>query len=132
VDKVNVSRLALIKALEKNRERHKATYEKAKVGFKKKLIEVFSRALVVAKTGKYPTKLHLPIPAAHLEEYDRALGMLKMHTDDTITLTAQEYDCYIRDEWDWKAAWSASNSAYGGGGGGGGSLRKILKKKVRK
>lgn len=112
MEQVTVARVTLLRAIERNRVKHKAAYDKAIPAYRRKLIEAHERALVKAKRGDAPGPILLRKPEQHLDEYDRVIGMLKMHTEDTITLTAGEYDSYIRDKWDWSAAFFANTTSY--------------------
>jgi hypothetical protein len=54
----------------------------------------------------------LAAPQSHLEEYDRALAMLQMSVDVTITLQEHEFQQLVMDEWGWKRDFIRSTSAY--------------------
>lgn len=126
MEKVTVQRAKLIGIIERNRVRHEDIYEKAMAGYKKKriaatrkVIGMYQRDLKTMIAGKLPPStrahtgpLHLNVPRKFTDEYVRALGMLRMHTEDTITLTAAEFDQFVRDQWGWSKDFVASNSIY--------------------
>lgn len=53
-------------------------------------------------------------PPCHLESYDQALEMIRMHTEDTIELEAEDFSRLVLDNWDWKGSFMGSYSALTG------------------
>lgn len=109
---------ALIEALKKNRKGHDALFQKALAGWKKAVAKA-SQAVLDAKDS--PDEIlkrlrdlnsHGRCPMDQTKEYDTAISMLDMTTDEQIELTQHQYQCYVEDDWDWKDEWMGSNSAY--------------------
>lgn len=114
METVNVKRGELIKVITRNRDRHVTQFEDAKVSYGKKLIDLLKRALAKARSGKKVVlPIHLPQPVSYEKDYDRALGMLKMSSDTSVSLSEENYRKYVEDEWDWKAHFLANTVAYG-------------------
>ena len=124
MQEVNVKRTDLIAKIQENRDRHANTFKAAQDGYletvrhafdgwDKKLnhgpnapIETAIKAVAQVSTFHAPT--------SHLEEYDRALAMLDMSVDETITLQVNEFQQLVMDEWGWKREFIRSTSAYQG------------------
>lgn len=126
----------LIAILEKNRTTHIEEYKAACVGYRVQLIEQAEKAeLEVAKFAeqlratpenaspkamlgvKIPhVGLSLTPPQNHEKDYDRAIAMLKMHSDDTILIDWTTYAQYVDDDWEWAAQTKMLNSGYANSG----------------
>jgi hypothetical protein len=104
MDTIKVSRAKLIDKLISNRSRHVKTYEAARVGFKRKLIERLKVMLSKAKAGKFNDALHtnLSVPVSHEKEYTRRIDMLRMSVEREVEITESEYVMYVEDKWTWE------------------------------
>ena len=111
--RVRVNKLELLGKLEENRTRHAEIAQKANVGFREQAILGFERMLADAKAGKR-IRLSLAIspPEDYTKDYDRAIGMLRMSTDETVELTSRQYDQFVRDDWEWKSSFETTNASY--------------------
>lgn len=100
--------------LRTNRKKHKKAFEIAYDGFRNQVIDTLKINLKEArrKRGKVITKIDLVPPLNHTEDYDIALGMLELHAEDTVSITAEEYRNFILDDWDWSSSFSSSSSSY--------------------
>lgn len=56
--------------------------------------------------------VHLPIPVSHVKAYDQIIAMLDMCVDEQITIRADEFACYVMDDWDWKAEFENVTKTY--------------------
>jgi hypothetical protein len=119
MESVNVARPALILKIEGNRAKHIRQYEKAVIGWRQKLYLALKRAVAQVRAGKEPKIPHLPKPERYVDEYDRVLGMLKMSKDTTVSLSARDFDCFVRDKWEWSDAFANSTIGYARGAAGG-------------
>lgn len=110
---VTVKRGQLLSILKENREKHREIFLKAIDGYRKHAIEHLSSMLQDAKDGKRIRRsLELPVPMDQTPEYDRVIGMLNMSIDDQITLSSNEFACYVQDDWSWKEQFTHSNTRY--------------------
>ncbi len=50
-------------------------------------------------------------PTEYLEDYDRAINKLEFSVADKVSLSAQDFDAYVRNNWSWRKSFIASNSA---------------------
>lgn len=116
---IEVNKKSLLSVIEKNRAIHIKEYAEAKEGYRnivtKKLRDALNEAL--KPNGELITSLTLtaPAPQNHVNDYDRVIGMLKMHTGKTILLDEHEYDNFVQDNWSWTHISKLSNSAYTAG-----------------
>ena len=55
---------------------------------------------------------YLTYPENHLDDYDRVIGMLEFSVADKVELTAQDFNAYVRNKWEWHNSFSSSNQAY--------------------
>jgi hypothetical protein len=123
MEPITVPRQKLIATISGNRERHIRAHDKAVKGWRSKQIETVQRASVKAmrnaRAGRQVSLVvSLPKPSSYVKQYDRVLGMLRMDTSPTIKLTAQDYDRFVKDEWEWSNEFANSTIGY-------------IKKKVR-
>lgn len=113
---VKVGRVNLLGRIQKNRQTHKEQYENAVEEYKQAVIVELEEWLEKAKAGKDVRRMTvLDKPEDHTEEYDRVIDMLEMSVDEEITLDANSFNQYVRDEWHWKERFGSSirsTSAY--------------------
>lgn len=112
---IEVAVPTLVKTLEANRTKHLKDYEKAKRGWKKLLAKDLTALQADLESDKSipSTRLYLkPKPEHFLGEYDEAIEMLKYSNNVTTQLDQQQFRAYVKDEWDWKNSWTASNTTY--------------------
>ena len=112
---VRIGKNELVNKLRENREKHHEHVKKAEKGYLKAVKEDLEQLLQIVNDGKIPNfrslyKLQQPINK--IEEYDIALQMLDMSTDDIIELTQDDFKKYVLDKWDWTADLIASNTKY--------------------
>lgn len=116
---VQVKKAAVLERLHTNRDAHRAAFERALEGYHEKVIANLASAIEQAKkSGKiHPSEIweiaRLPQPEDHTRDYDLAIDMLAMEVRDDVELTQQEYRNLVRDEWDWKERFLATNASYG-------------------
>lgn len=116
--KVTVKKEELLEKLAKNREKHCADYVQACKGYKEAAIKALSSRLDKFKdVDPANNSLNLdfsklPKPVSHERDYDKAIGLLKMHAEDKIVLDMEAYGYYVEDNWEWKAGFAATNSSY--------------------
>lgn len=110
---VKVKTAVLLEKIKANRDAHRDLFLKAQIGYRKDIIEELDRMLQEARDNK-PIRRHisLPEPQDHTDEYDRTIMMLEMSVDETIEISAQQFDCFVRDNWSWKAFTDATNTMY--------------------
>ena len=104
----------LKEAIQKNRDNHRNTFEKAQIKYREMAVAELERGIADAKAGrKIMRSLSLVEPFDQTKDYDRVLSMLSMTSDENIVLSEQQYSQYILDQWSWKAQFDMTNSNYG-------------------
>lgn len=110
---VKVGVLALLTALRTNRTSHADEYLKALEGWRVETEEKLVAELEKLRAGKeFKTVLSFPEPQNHTADYDRVIAMLEMTVDKEVTLTAAEFEQYVRDNWAWSGVVRTLNSSY--------------------
>lgn len=103
----------LITKVQANLEQHRVQFEKALDGWRREVGETLDKARKRLLVGRNdPLYINLQPPKDHSVDYQRTIGMLQMHTGETITLDAEDYARFVDDDWSWKAEWLISNTAY--------------------
>lgn len=69
-------------------------------------------AHVTLKMFAVDTSLGLVYPQDHSRDYDKAIRMMQSSIYGEVQLSADEYDAYVLNNWEWKNNFFASNSAY--------------------
>lgn len=107
------SKTYLVKTISANRDEHRAIFEEAVDGYKKKLLEELDAYIERIKRNELVyVSIHYPRPDDHTKDYDRVLSMLENTTEMEIELTEGQYSQYVLDEWDWSAGFYTTNSSY--------------------
>jgi hypothetical protein len=122
---VTVRKDKLIEILTENRAKHVEEYNQAVAIYRKRVAEkigTIKEALTTwliefeknpHKEVTYPEAyLRLPQPKSYEDSYTRTLGMLGLHTGETLTIDQDTYRQYVDDEWEWKAQSKMSNASY--------------------
>lgn len=119
--KVTVIKAELLTKLGTNREKHIADYVAACKGYREAAIKALKEKLDAFEKGDHQQKAmyldfsKLPAPVSHEVDYDRAIGLLKMHAEEKIILDMDAYERFVIDNWEWKSGFAHTNSAYLGG-----------------
>ena len=115
METITVKKTELLSIIQENRTTHRTTFEEALKGFKAAAISQLESLLNRLRQGKAANvSLHLPIPQDHTPDYDRAVRMLELHTEDTLCLTEHEFAKYVMDDWNWKREFATLCSGYSG------------------
>ena len=107
-------RLTLIK----NRDEHKAIYDKAVIAYKEKFVRAAKRfaedAVERAATGNFVFAQFgwLPVPEEHTEDFDRAIQMLEWEIGDTVELEETDFRQYVQNNWRWAASFASNSTSY--------------------
>ena len=57
-------------------------------------------------------RFDLEVPFNHEKDYDQVIEMLKMTVDTEVILKADEFACYVMDDWSWKKDFLAVSQCY--------------------
>lgn len=112
---VTVNKIELLRALQDNRKHHQSALTEAlyrrRVDVRAKLIELIG-ALDEHQDYQIDEVIRIPLPESHMREYDRAIRMVEMSTENEITLDQREFDQYVMDEWSWKQEFLMKSALY--------------------
>lgn len=112
---VVVERLSLLEKVRKNRAKHEQEYNEARDDYKALVIKICQDNIAaLTDIGVSDKKIkNIPErPVHYLNEYDRSIQMLVMSVEENITLSSQEFDQLVMDNWAWKNSFLATNSSY--------------------
>lgn len=110
---VTVTAADLKKTVQKNRDEHRAIFEEAVEGYKKRAVEILEDHIARIKAGKVErVSVSLPVPQDHTADYDRVIKMLDMSVDDNVTLDEQAFAEYVMDDWGWQKQFLSDSAAY--------------------
>ena len=138
---VQVNRLELVRILQLNRTKHVADHEKAKVGYRKVLLskidKEFQDALKSIQRRYDETKtrvemlsdadieeqndriqvinavvVEMKVPRCYAAEYDAAIDMAKWDVRETLELSHAEFQCFVRDMWEWTNEFTTISAMY--------------------
>ncbi len=138
---IEVDRKLLIGILERNLQNHIIAYKEALNGYKKVALiklhadgerakrELEKRLKRIASDIEEfdPEKPHqfsdnfvliqqvfmtLSVPKSYVAEYEAAIDIAKWDVNDTMKLTFAEFQCFVRDVWDWTKEFQTTNMSY--------------------
>ncbi len=110
---VKVKKDALLQIVKENRVKHYDLFDEAQSAYRTEVIKRLDIMLADAKAGKrIEMNIGLIAPVDQTPEYDRVIRMLEMSVDDEVTLTQDEFECYVMDQWAWSQQALMANTAY--------------------
>ncbi len=136
---VKVDRERLLETLKSNREKHIQQYEEALAGYQEQALAKLQKAKETAlarmeknfqkvqldledfdpesKTSDYieliqSEVIHLPVPRNYSKEYDAAIDIAQWEVEETMTLTFAEFQCFVRDVWEWSEDFYSNTVSY--------------------
>lgn len=137
---VVINKERLLIQLLANKEKHVKEYEEALAGYKEmasqKLREAYEDAKValeknltkgLAKLDEFDPDddefssyltlvearhVNLPVPQNYEEEYESAIQMVQWDTRSELELTHAEFNCFVRDKWDWTSDFFSTTAIY--------------------
>jgi len=103
----------LLVKLKENRENHQEAFELALVAYRDQAVKELEAMLAEAREGKRIRRaVSLVEPVNQTKEYNQAILMLEMSVDVEITLSEQEFACFVMDRWRWKEQFALTASSY--------------------
>ena len=113
---IRVKKDELLKRLQENRDKHREVFEAALNGYREYAEELLRGTIEDLKRGRVPDiKISVSRPEDHTRDYDRVIGMLKMHQGEEFDLDETTYAQYVDDDWSWKRQWLRLSSEYAAG-----------------
>lgn len=111
----------LLVKLKENRDEHKRIYLEAVEGYRNSVaywLEKQRKQLDKVEDANLSTLDLLfreRLPTHHLNAYDNAISMLEWSEDESVVLTLEDFDRYVRDNWEWQRDFLTSTSRYSQG-----------------
>lgn len=103
----------LIESLRKNKDTHRATFEKALDDYKVAVVAELEERLEDARKGKRLNQtFFLQQPEDHTRDYERVIKQLEMDVDDEVDLSEQEFAAYVMDQWSWTQQFTQTSQMY--------------------
>lgn len=113
---IRVKKDELLKRLQENRDKHRDVFEASLRGYREHAERVLHQHLDDLAHGKVPEiRITVTRPEDHTRDYDRVIGMLKMHQGEVFDLDETTYAQYVDDDWGWKRQWLRTSSEYAAG-----------------
>lgn len=110
---VTVLRPDLLETIRTNRNRHRETYEEAVKIYRQRLMEwLEERIKQLQRNEKVRMRVNLPEPVDYTDQYDRAIRMLEMSTEEEIKISSTDFDRFVMDNWEWREHFAANTSFY--------------------
>ena len=137
---LKVSTETLLGIVKENKEKHDQIYEAAEKGYwleaenylkeyQKEMLNTYKKQYLkdVKELKKQVTKelkaveekkrtgylyLRKPFPENHSDDYECVIKKLEMATEPRIELYPNEFDSYVRNKWDWRKSFLATNTSY--------------------
>lgn len=112
---IEVKKEALLEKLKENRDKHRKLFEEALDGWEKRVVEELKKAVSDAKAKReFRTTFFLPQPVDHTSEYDAIIEQVEWDVNETIELSPQQFNQFVRDDWGWKEDFLNNTSFYVG------------------
>lgn len=115
--KITVDKADLAETITRNRDAHKAEYDKAVEVYRVRFVEEakkFAEDSIARSRQRvaFGNFVWLPVPEEHTEDYDRALLMLDWELGDTVELSQEEFATLVQNQWNWIRSFTANTSSY--------------------
>lgn len=106
-----------LNALRGNLKLHMERFREAKQAYYVRVEEKLKEALEENREAKEEGTLenlhvHLPAPQHHKKVYITAIRMLEAHEGETITLTSDQVNAFLHDQWNWTQTFAGTYVAY--------------------
>jgi hypothetical protein len=140
LQKIKVSKSELLTIVKENKQNHDEIYEAAEKGYwvdaeehlkklQKESLSVMKKnyqksvkdlkkqvnkelRLVEQKKREGFVYLRKPFPENHSDDYQGTIRRLELCVEPEVELENTEFDCYVRNKWQWKTSFLATNSSY--------------------
>lgn len=112
---IKVETVQLLSKLRTNRFEHVSTVQMLKDAYAAALAVALHEQLDRLGAGQGVERnflLAVPEPADFTLEYDRAIEQYEWEVQEHVELTREDFNRFVRDEWDWAPRWAASTQAY--------------------
>lgn len=113
MNQVKVNKAELLEKMNANRDGHADVFLKATVKYRERMQAHLETMLDDVKHHRPVShRIDMPVPEDHTHDYDRVIAMLEMSIEDVITLSEQDFNCYVMDQWAWTASFTGNTTSY--------------------
>lgn len=113
MNKLEYPKRKILDSLRANREEHIKIVREAQQGYREQFEKLLLSKLEDLRAGKsVEARINLKVPENHVDDFDRAIEMLEMCNNETLELEEHEFQCYVRNRWNWGSQFLLSNSLY--------------------
>ena len=110
---ITINKNVLLPILIENKRKHDDIYNAAVSGYWQTAETVLTDKLEKVKNKEQiDSYLGLNYPVTYENDYNRAIQMLQLTSDDKVDLDFVQFDSYVRNQWTWKSSFLNSNSTY--------------------
>lgn len=116
IEKVNVDRQELLSKLQANLKTHRELFAESCRGYEDtkvsrlRALQAATNTAVSNNTEVNRKAVHeaynafsqLQRPVDHSESYELAIEIMKWEKKDNVDLSINDFQCYVRDKWNWK------------------------------
>lgn len=103
----------LLEKIKANRDRHIKEYEQAMEVYKKEGEKALKKLLREFRANpRKRLEINLRRPRQFTKQYDEAIEMLQMTTEETIKLPRAYFNQLVRDEWSWSDEFASHTAIY--------------------
>jgi hypothetical protein len=131
--KVKVRRLELLEKLKTNYKKHMDDYNQAVIDYKDLVINLVkeNKLKILKEANKFIKDFEswngrdltliasrvlvsgIPsLPQHYGKDYEQVIAMMEMEVEENVELEADQFACYVLDDWEWKRSFEASNVGY--------------------
>ena len=134
LNQVKVNKDRLVSTLKENLDTHKELYTAAVEAYKLDYVVALDAHTHAVKGGNWKSVLDLPAkPQSYAKEYEKVLSQLDFSVDETLTLTQQEFNQFVLDDWNFDRVFfsnfiSASSRQYASDTVSAGAMAKLTSK----
>lgn len=112
---VNVRRSALIEALRKGLELHRAQFIEADLDYKAAVLAHQEAARARTASGDFSDfriRMNLHEPENKSQEYVDVIEMMEVSVDDVVQIDKDAFKAFYKNEWPWTAGFLAASAGY--------------------
>jgi hypothetical protein len=110
---VTVPKDKLLGTMKLNRDQHRAVFLKAQKKYRAAVISALDDRLQQAREGGVINLgFALPAPQDFTAEYDAAIAQIEWDMGDTVTLSEEDFNQFVLNQWSWARAFAASTELY--------------------
>jgi hypothetical protein len=140
LQKIKVSNEKLLTIVRENKKKHDEIYEAAVDGYwleADEFLKKYQKETLVAMKKQYRKQvkdlkkqiakelglvdkkkkegfvyMRKPFPENHTDDYEGVIRKLELSVDPEIELQGDEFECYVRNKWQWRQSFLATNTNY--------------------